>query len=70
MSAASGASRKAALICVIRSIEELSPERFLEIKKLREENAYGNVTNNTQDRLRVREKCQLAKLNLLKRSLE
>lgn len=49
--------------------EILEPEKFAEVKQLRQLNALKNAKNNTPERLAVREKIQQYKLNQLKRDL-
>lgn len=54
--------------------ERKFPEMFTEVQMSRESDFYENMermtANSTPQRLKVRETCQLAKLNLLKRGLD
>lgn len=49
---------------------KMDDAEFAYVKYLRERNAASRASDNTSDRLAVKEKVTLARLNLLKRSLE
>lgn len=53
-----------------RKLNSIFPNVYSDLKIRRESEMYNNNEDNTPERLVVREKCQLAKLNLLKRELE